>query len=144
MVYYYGSFPLHTSRLLLLNFRIPCLMFGTHVNLCIVNSISFFFSAIWIKKIVVKSTEVYQKYFVEVFKKELLVYFHGYLKNYFKELRILMKEISRNHWYLLINSALKMLFKFSPCFENWSGHKYTLSRTLWFIDFNVQRIFYYQ
>jgi len=72
-------------------------MFGTHVNLCIVNSISFFFSAIWIKKIVVKSTEVYQKYFVEVFKKELLVYFHGYLKNYFKELRILMKEISRNH-----------------------------------------------
>jgi hypothetical protein len=47
-----------------------------------------------------KSTEVYQKYFVEVLKKEILVYFHGYMKNDFKELRIMIKEIYRKSWIL--------------------------------------------
>jgi hypothetical protein len=48
------------------------------------------------KEIMDRNTEVYQKYFVEMFKKELLVYFHGYMENDFKELRVMMKEISRN------------------------------------------------
>jgi hypothetical protein len=63
-------------------------------------SIKFsFLNTTWIKKIVDKSTEVYQKYFVEEIKKELLVYFHGFMKNDFKELRIMMKEISRNRGF---------------------------------------------
>jgi hypothetical protein len=30
----------------------------------------------------------------------------------------MMKEISRNYGYILINSVLTMLFQLSPCFEN--------------------------
>ena len=74
-------------------------MVGTNVDLRTMNSVSFYFlNTTWIKKIIDKSTEVYQKYFVEVFKKKLLVYFHGYMKNDFKELRIMIKEISRKLW----------------------------------------------
>jgi hypothetical protein len=36
--------------------------------------------------------------FIEVIQKELLVYFRGYTKNDFKELRIMIKEISRKSW----------------------------------------------
>jgi len=119
VVYYYGFFPIHKSRLLLLSFHwtpLPDSWYTcqlTHRQFCFL-----FFNKTWIKKIADKSTEVYQKYFVEMLKKELLVYFHGYMKNDFKELRIMMKEISRRHGYLLINSVLKMLFKLSSCLEN--------------------------